>query len=362
MRKKEGLYIFSISCILLCLLLLGSCKNHISYSHYCCGPQAVSKQLANLFSTLKKQESPESRFVINLEIYRILSELKENLRLNAFLLDYVNNNPTDPFNSYYLNLVATYFKNRKMYHMSEVYYKRIMRNHPAITIKDEPLQISALEGLTRFATTPIQRIDSANILLNQYGNKIDKAQIYHIQAQSYEQLGMYGNAINAWKNFLDSPYSGMQGEENIRANAKSFIRYYEYPNKDWAYSNLDTLLDTIQYAIINRNNARIKASMSKVNFFTLSWAQDSDEADRDFTSSLGTYMRRQISFEQRHKISPSEKEFYWETNNWSYHISTWFLYFRRIDFPADPSIHGKWEWAGIYFGKKPFNNPIDIKP
>ena len=24
----------------------------------------------------------------------------------------------------------------------------------------------------------------------------------------------------------------------------------------------------------------------------------------------------------------------------------------KVNFPADPEIHGRWEWAGIYFGEK----------
>jgi len=23
-----------------------------------------------------------------------------------------------------------------------------------------------------------------------------------------------------------------------------------------------------------------------------------------------------------------------------------------VNFPADPKVHGNWEWAGIYFGEK----------
>lgn len=40
------------------------------------------------------------------------------------------------------------------------------------------------------------------------------------------------------------------------------------------------------------------------------------------------------------------------TIGWSYRVETWYLYFRRVNFKADPSIDGKWEWAGIFFGEK----------
>ena len=28
------------------------------------------------------------------------------------------------------------------------------------------------------------------------------------------------------------------------------------------------------------------------------------------------------------------------------------VYFRKVNFPLDPDIHGNWEWAGIYMGEK----------
>jgi len=40
------------------------------------------------------------------------------------------------------------------------------------------------------------------------------------------------------------------------------------------------------------------------------------------------------------------------TWGWHQYLSTWYLYFRKIYFPADPEIHGRWEWAGIYYGEK----------
>ncbi|MCI6442425.1 MAG: tetratricopeptide repeat protein, partial [Spirochaetia bacterium] len=45
-------------------------------------------------------------------------------------------------------------------------------------------------------------------------------------------------------------------------------------------------------------------------------------------------------------------EAYLRTTGWSNYVNVWYLYFRKVNFPADPEIHGRWEWAGIYYGEK----------
>ena len=48
----------------------------------------------------------------------------------------------------------------------------------------------------------------------------------------------------------------------------------------------------------------------------------------------------------------NDSEAYLRTWGWSYRIRTWYLYFRKIEYPANPDINGRWEWAGIYFGER----------
>lgn len=59
-----------------------------------------------------------------------------------------------------------------------------------------------------------------------------------------------------------------------------------------------------------------------------------------------------IYYDKNLDESSNPNEAYLRTTGWSRYISTWYLYFRKINFPLDPEIHGRWEWAGIYFGEK----------
>ena len=45
-------------------------------------------------------------------------------------------------------------------------------------------------------------------------------------------------------------------------------------------------------------------------------------------------------------------EAYLKTWGWSQYVSVWYLYFRKVNYPVDPDIHGNWEWAGIYLGER----------
>lgn len=342
--------------IISAVISLLSCEQKRNYRHYYYGSERNRNQLEFLFNTLEKQNSPESRYIINLEIGKILTSESKVAALNSFLLEQVNYFPNDPFNSYYLNIVANYYLKSKAPRMAEIFYKRIIRNHPRITAKGTSIELLALQHLTQICITPEEKTGYGNLLLEKYPESVSPASIHLLLAQNYEKLGEWENSFKEWKLFQKAPFAGMQGEENLRKEADSLIKYYEYQNKDWTYSNLDDLVKSIRWAIARKNNDAIKRNMAKVNFFAVTWSQEQAEARDDFLSSLGTFMRHRIRFNNKLDINSNDQEAYWETNKWSYRIPTWYLYFRRIDFPADPSIHGKWEWAGIYFGEKPFKS------
>ena len=47
----------------------------------------------------------------------------------------------------------------------------------------------------------------------------------------------------------------------------------------------------------------------------------------------------------------NENEAFLKTKNWNFQLlRTWYLYFKKVDYPYDKNVNGCWEWAGIYFG------------
>ena len=90
-----------------------------------------------------------------------------------------------------------------------------------------------------------------------------------------------------------------------------------------------------------------------VNFFSKYWGQkDFDPASLKYFNIYGWLLKSKVRFAKELDSDSTAREAYLKTWNWLYHVNTWYFYFRRVDFPADPDIDGRWEWAGIYFGEK----------
>ena len=150
------------------------------------------------------------------------------------------------------------------------------------------------------------------------------------------------------------------GEPEAHAEIRKMISFHDYRNKGWIMDSLEDLTQYVQWAIWGRNPSRLNQYRAKVNFFATAWEEDLVKANviddiEDFYSDLGIFMTSRLRCADEVDPSSNLQEAYLETWGWSYRIPTWYLYFRKIHFPADPKINGKWEWAGIYLGEKPFS-------
>jgi hypothetical protein len=128
---------------------------------------------------------------------------------------------------------------------------------------------------------------------------------------------------------------------------------FDKSSKDWTFESLNTLVDAIKAAIDGENIGRLRQCQAKVNFFVRSWTQeDTDDAGMAEFSFAAFMGRNQIRYANTIDEGSNANEAYLRTSGWDQYITTWYLYFRKIYFPLDPKIHGRWEWAGIYYGEK----------
>ena len=84
----------------------------------------------------------------------------------------------------------------------------------------------------------------------------------------------------------------------------------------------------------------------------MSWQQDTYDTNSQKDVSMRGFMRgNRIRYNEALDEASNPNEAYLKTWGWNNYVSVWYLYFRKVNFPIDPEIHGRWEWAGVYYGE-----------
>jgi hypothetical protein len=346
--------------LLLVILLQTGCSlyNNIvnPAPYYVVGNEKDKNELFQLSKAMNEDgNSHETNFIIIQEISKILHAQGELEIFNLFLTTYVEKNPEDPFNGYYLLMTAQNYLDIDAIPFAIHYFDRILKNYSDLSVRGQSIHYICLSNLIDLVETPQKKANYYKDLLSNFSENIDKGSLYFYLAKTYEELGEWDLAIQAQKNFLLYPESKVPGHPDALKQIEPIIDFYDYRNKNWTMKNLDDLVNSIKYAIRNKDYRRLSRQRAKINFFAVSWEQEKTEANSDFLDQLSTFMKNRVRYSAELDRDSNMQEAYLKTWGWSYRISTWYLYFRRVNFPADPEIHGQWEWAGIYFGDKPFS-------
>ncbi|MDY7026996.1 MAG: hypothetical protein SVR04_01740 [Spirochaetota bacterium] len=341
-------------------VIFGACSYNAqpisqSNKYYIVGDKELQKELKLLFRDLEgQQENPESRFIIIQEITKKLHGAGENNLLNLFLSSYVETHKDDPYNGYYLLIVARNYLSQGAEPFAVQYFERILRNHVDLAVNGTSIHYVCLQNLIDLVTDPELKVGYYKSLLSRFPEKVERGPTYYFLAKTYEELGEWDLAIQAYRNFLGYPETSIRGVPHAHEQVRLIIEFYDYPNKNWTMESLEDLVSTVKYAMWTRNANLLRRYRAKVNFFAISWEEESAEANQNFLDGLGGLLTQRIHYNNELDRDSNNREAYLRTWGWSYRIKTWYLYFRRVNFPADPEIHGQWEWAGIYFGEKPF--------
>ena len=342
--------------ILPAVLLFSASCSHYNDPYYVTGTKEQKKELSQLSRMLQGQsDTPESNFIVIQEIIKILQTEDELEKLNLFLTTYVEQNSEDPFNAYYLMVVAQNYLKRGAHPFAVLYFERILKNYTDILVHGTSVHYTCLSNLIDMVDDPYVRVNYFKELLARFKDAISPGPAYFHLAKTYEKLGEWDLAIQAYKNFMKYPDAKVPGYPEAREEIKPIIDFYDYRNKNWTMAHLDDLVKAIKSAIYRRDARRLAKYMSRVNFFAISWEQEKTKANDEFLTQLSVFMRQRVRYAAELDRDSNTKEAYLKTWGWSYRIRTWYLYFKRVYFPADPEIHGQWEWAGIYFGDKPFS-------
>ncbi|MFO7848673.1 MAG: hypothetical protein R6V67_01825, partial [Spirochaetia bacterium] len=297
MKKTHLSYLVSIVGILLLtagLFLYLGCqedgpKVSASFLPLIVGNEEQREELTLLFASLEEDAlTPENRFIIIQEINKILDSENRDTLLNLFLTTYVENHKGDPFNGYYLFIVARNYLDKGAESFAVHYFERILKNHPDLSIDGRSIHYVCLNNLIDLEEDPQVRVTYYKSLISRFEDKIQKGSTYYHLARTYEDIGKWELAIQAYRKFLNTDNQKVRGMPKAKEQVKEVIDFYDYKDKNWTMESLEDLVDTIKYAIRTRNTSLLERYRAKVNFFAVSWEESKVDANLNFLEGLNT--------------------------------------------------------------------------
>ncbi|MDR0759892.1 MAG: tetratricopeptide repeat protein [Treponema sp.] len=324
-----------------------------SDSYYITGGKNQQEIFQDLFMLLEiDRQTGTDQFPVVQEIVMEYVREKEYGRLINFLNSWIAEYPEDPYTAYYFLMIAFAYIQQEAYPVAAIYFDIIIKNHPDLTVRGESIHFIALNQLISLVTNPEQLIGYYEALISRFPDKMDLGLAYFMLGRAYEQIGDWNGAIQAYAKFL--PYYGtvIPGFPDAYTYAKQLVDFDNSP-KDWTFENLNILLNAIKSALDTGNSVRLRQFRAKVNFFARSWEQEDEDNAGMAEFNFSDFMRgNRIHYAAQLDSESNANEAFLRTWGWSQYLSIWYFYFRKIYFPPDPEIHGRWEWAGIYYGEK----------
>jgi len=315
--------------------------------------ETVQNQLESLLED--QTLSSQTRYAVINRIANNLYSIKDYNEMIFFLTNWVESHPEDSYNSYWLLMVAQTYLENDAEPVAEYYFERILLDYQDLLVQGKSIHFVCLQHLIQISKSPANRISYFNQLISRFPSNISITEMYIRLAMEYEKEGEYNQALRSYALFLEQPDAStiqIAGIPNAYDSARQIVDFSK-SSKDWTFESLDALETAVKRAISRYDWRSLDKYRSKVNFFAMSWKSSESDPNALESFSMHGFMRgNRIRYSKNLDESSNPNEAYLRTTGWSLYINVWYLYFRKVNFPADPDIHGRWEWAGIYFGEK----------
>ncbi len=325
-----------------------------------CNKNDKQNDIEEIKSLLGSTTSEQLRYAELNRIAKTLHEISPS-EMALFLTEWVETHPEDTYNAYWLFMVASSYLsesktgNSDYKAIAEYYFERIIRNYPDLLVNGQSIHFASLQHLIQISKNPANRIFYFNKLINSFQKNVSITEMYVRLALEYENEGEWDQALKAYSLFLEQPDSStiqIAGIPDAYANARKMVDFSHSP-KNWTFETLDSLEKAVKNAITRYDWKSLDSYRSKVNFFTMSWKTSESDSNAQGEFSMRNFMRgNRIRYNMELDESSNPNEAYLRTTGWSTYVNVWYFYFRKVNFPVDPDIHGRWEWAGIYLGEK----------
>ncbi|MDR0551369.1 MAG: tetratricopeptide repeat protein [Spirochaetaceae bacterium] len=322
-------------------------------AYYICGTKAQKETLRELWHLLENGKHSETeRFALVREIAKEYQKQNQNAVLINFLSEWTLKNPDDRYNGFYLLMIANIYMEEESQEIAGLYFNSIVRNYPDLMIKGASIHLECLKQLINLIDDPKEKIWYYEELLARFPGSIDLGVAWFMLGQTYEQTGEWDNALAAYTQFMPFYGTVIPGFPDAYAYAKQMVDF-SHSSKNWTFESLPALLATFKNALDNGNTWQLWQYRAKVNFFSRSWAQSGSD-DSGMTEFNLPYFSSGTRINYAKDLSPGSNanEAYFRTWGWPQFTSVWYFYFRKVNFPLDSEIHGRWEWAGVYYGER----------
>ncbi|MBU0934942.1 MAG: tetratricopeptide repeat protein [Spirochaetes bacterium] len=328
---------------------LASCR--IKQDYYIHSDLAEKDTVRELLA-LYPEASTEEKFAIVQEVSGTYLLHGENDRAISYLSGVIESNPDFIYNTHFMLSIAWAYTQKKADSIAVLYLDRILKNYPDLLVRGESIHYSSLQRLLQLVQEPTRRIEYRRDLIERFPDKINLGTEYFLLGKDYEKAGEWDAALNVYKQFILHHNQEVPGHLDAIQYAKNLVDL-NATRKDWTYESLDELLRNVKTALATRNVYRLGQLRSKVGFFAMDWHQDKNEGNSQMVFDFSAFIAGgRIYYAETLDSASNAQEAFLRSWGWTDRIPIMYLYFRKINFPADPEFHGRWEWAGIYFGEK----------
>lgn len=342
---RHRLIIFAV--VLGLVATLSSCDNDKTI------PSALSgdKDLAEMLLIARNPETePAMRYAALEPVISRYRNKGETYRLNSLLGEFIEKYPGDPYGAYYLMAMAEGARESGSETLGLDYLRRLLKNYPDLEIADRSLHLLAMGEIANKTTDPAEAVVMRTHMQEQFHDRIDPGRNLYALAGNYRSIGDWSGMYSAYEGYMSFPETVIPGIPDARARVRTSLEFHE-SSKSWTMENLDDLVGTVKYAI-RTQDSRLLTRYQAEKFFLMNWSQEDSDDFTHIPMTLGSFLKSSVRYSSQLEDFSNDREAYLWTAGWSWKIPTWYLYFRKIDYPADPEINGRWEWAGIYFGER----------
>ena len=209
---------------------------YILFAFSCTQETTISKNQKELFELLEKEkDNSQTSFSIINQIADSFRYQGDNQSLILFLTDFVEKNPDNPYNSYWLLLTAYTYMQENADSVAEYYFDRIIQNCDDLLVKGKSVHVLCLQNLIQISTSSDNRIYYFNQLITRFPDEVNITELYMRLAIEYEKIGDWEQALYTYSLFLERPDATtiqIPGIPDAYNKARKLIDFNNSP-KDW---------------------------------------------------------------------------------------------------------------------------------